>query len=360
MEGLLRLLGINKDSGSEINQRLDDALDYIKDDYHDTVFSIFSFVDSDGISYFHPYIRRNLIEIIRIFLKDERFKKFSLVDGCNVVLHQPEYIDYMLNHNMKLSDIKKVNKASYRSKIESILDKADLPSEFSVIGDIYRLRDRIYKTDNQCGIRDAMKYSYEPLIIYGCGYNSLLRILNEKYSQCSKDKFSYDYDSVYNDKVIVQVMDKIKYNIEHFLSINSHANIIALGNKIHTDSSLFNELILQYNVELNKLCDEYSISMLDSNLVNYAYYEMYYLAALIIERLYFDIKDGNKVNKKTNMEFLEDNLGMKGVIHDINRDYEHALVLSQNMGGYDKNKEIDKAEDILNERRVFEKVLKRG
>ena len=127
MTGLLNLLELNKESSGDINQRVDEALEYIKNYYQNTFFSVFGFIDSDSISYLHPYIHRGIVDIIRIFLKDTRIVNYSLVDGCNVMINQPEYIDYMLSHNMKLSDIKKANKVSYGVKLEKVFDSLDFP-----------------------------------------------------------------------------------------------------------------------------------------------------------------------------------------------------------------------------------------
>ena len=233
MHVLIDKFRLNYDDNGDINKRIDVVVEYLFKYYKGEKLLILSFCDSDGISYLHPYIQRDFLGAIRSFFLEFRMH-MNLINGCNVMVHQPKYIDSLLSHNVRISDIKRINKDSYISKMEMM----NLPDWVVSLGNVYKLRERIRKDDYNLGIRDVLRDNYEPFIIYNCGYSDLIAGEN-----------------------LDLVMDKIQKNIEHFLSINSKSDIVILGSNIHKGD--FKEIISQYNDSLKNLCNQYNISYID-------------------------------------------------------------------------------------------------
>ena len=74
--------------------------------------------------------------------------------------------------------------------------------------------------------------------------------------------------------------------------------------------------------------------------------------------------DTMKINKtygnrhKINTNFKQTNEGVRGMIRSIDKDYNHTFVELDGTYGYEREKVLDRARVQLEERRVFEKVLR--
>ena len=360
MKGLVEKIKRDKFEKNDVNERLNDSLLWLSNYYKSFVFSIIGLNDLKSISYINPYTQKSILAVIRDYFKDYNINA-TVVDVFNLVINSPEHIDYMLSHNMNLKDIKTMNYVSYYSKFEKGISPFDVSYGLDVFDYIYRLREKLYKTDNQCGIRDVLKYSYEPLVIYTSGYSHLFRIIHEKYFKSNSSKYNFDYDSIYKDKILDYVMDKVKMNIEHILSINPHANIMVLGSNMNSSNYDYYRLIVKYNNYLKQICSNYHISYIDTNSVFDYSNKIDGLILLILEELCRVKKDMSICDKKPihNM-FLEDNLGIRGVVHDVNRDYNKAFYTYNNLGNYNREKHVDKISQLYDEKRVLERVLRRG
>ena len=343
---------------NDTNIMLYEILEYLAKYYKNKGFTVFGLNDTKGITTLHPYLQKSIIELIKDFFKSYNMKN-TYVDAFNVMINQPEYIDYLLNHNVSLKNINLMKTEGYIGGLDKILNDSIIMEELPILANIYRLKD--LRKKEETGIRDILKESTEPLVIYASGYSSLIRTIKEKYERNYEKEKEYNYVGIYKNDVLPQNNNKLKKNIEHILSINPTATIMALNsNRINTSDPNLLELILYYNELLRDLCDDYNITYIDTTNMQDSFNGSFQLATTILEKLYQE-----KINRQRRKpipyryEFPEDNLDIRGVLRDINKDYNDTYIVASRLSKEDKNKEINKAQDILRERRVIEKVLRR-
>ena len=342
----------------ETDIMLYEILEYLAKYYKRKGFTVFGLNDTKGINTIHPYLQKSIIEVIKDFFKSYNMKS-TYVDAFNIMINQPEYIDYLLNHNVSLKNINLMKTEGYIGGLEKKFNNIILTEELPLLANIYRLKD--LKEKEETGIRDILKESTEPLIIYASGYSSLIRTIKEKYERTYNKEKEYNYAGIYKDDILPKNNRKLEKNIEHILSINPNAIIMALNsNRVNTSDPNLLELILYYNELLRDLCSNYNITYIDTTNMTDSFNCPNQLAATILEKLYY--KKINRQRRKSisfRYQFPEDNLDMYGVLRDINKDYNDTFILASRLSKQDKRNEMNKAEDILREKIVIEKVLRR-
>ena len=104
MEGFINNIKQHINDKKEENEKLSEALYFLSNYYDKKRLIIVGLNDTNGITYLHQSLQKSLLEVIKAYFKDYKIKD-TYIDAFNSVINQPEYIDYMLNHNVTLNDI---------------------------------------------------------------------------------------------------------------------------------------------------------------------------------------------------------------------------------------------------------------
>ena len=357
------------DVDTDIN--IDNVCNYLCRYYNEKNLSIIGFNDLSGISFMNSFSHSLLLKKLSSYLKN--FSSiYYVVDAFQSFVNKPEHIDYFLDNNISLEEIKFIQSSGVVGLLNKKISNISLPMELASIGELCQLYYRPSEKDKNIYFMDLIRDSYEPIIIYSSGFSDLMRMIGSNstkieadYLNKNRQAYHYTYDKIFDTCTLQYVMDKIRRNIEHILTINHNADIIVMGSDmVHSKIDIFNDFILKYNEELRKLCSEYHLFYLDTidigNKKESVRVKVEELCMSILQQLYF-MKRGvhHYVEVECTNQFYDAHGGIRGVVDEMGYDFDEVMKYVSSFYGYDRERELDKASECLQYKRVMEKVLRR-
>lgn len=335
--------------------------------------------DSQGVNLSSPFLKNGLLEHIADLLYNHNLS-LEVIDAFSLMMNKTEHVDYILKNNLSKEEIRLSQIYSAVCALKNDAEKKHLPN---FLGNIGYLSKFIYRTnldDDKVRISTAISDAYEPLIIYSSGVNNLMRsvgsdlisIQQDYIDRHKKPNYNYTLSKSRNKDILLNVINGVKKNFENILSLNSGADIYVLGAYIpdalkKKEFSPFADLIYIYNGQLNELCAEYGLSLIQTDNILRGYnkkrrnfhitsrgHEV--LAESIINHIYFNKISPTSMYPKTAV-FEVDGLGSRGMKDLLSLDYNLAMEKASQLTGYEKQRALDIALEHKNEIEIFEKVL---
>lgn len=351
--------------------------------YNNKGLAIIGLNDSQGVDITSTFFRRGLLEYIADELTIDEFKP-KVIDTFSLLMNKTEHIDYMLKNNLSLEEIKLSQVYSAVSALEKVMADIHLPRFLGKVGNVYKLVYAPKRGDGELFITDTLRFTEEPTVIYSSGVNNLMREVSSDPFTIKKQykrrnitpDFSYTYNKAKDPKTLDNVIEGIEKNFANILSINDKTDIYTLGAYVpkslqKEDMDVFRELIIKYNERLEKLCGDYYITFINTDILGNKYnnsdvnfhissegYSM--LFNYIIEKMYErKILNNDKYDCNSLRIFSVTNGGVTGMIEDLNGDCDKCIERAHRLSGYDKMVESKIALEHLREVQVFRKVRKR-
>lgn len=328
------------------------------------------------------------IRVLRQLSEDLNRKDSVMIDASSLTMNKTEHIDYFLDANLSLEEIKLSQIYSAVSAIEHVMEESHLPVSLGQIGQLSRLFYKVKENDKNIYIRDAIEKAIDPIIVYSCGENNLMREVGNNPGSIMKDykrkaitpNFDYTVAKAKSPKSLQRVLDGIERNFNHILSLNASSDIYALGTYVPKqleaeELKVFKDLILRYNDELKALCSEYGCSFVTTEKVGSSfltddrffhptekgsnYIEENILMAMYkrkIENPIFVGKDAyytekySILNEKSGAAYVED-----ACLIDAGRTHLDSKIMS----GYAQKRKLDEVHEHVRESKIFQKIRER-
>lgn len=197
-------------------------------------------------------IKKNYLEYLKEALKNSRYE-ITTIDTYSMLFNKSKDINYYLKHNIKLEDLKAIQK-----------------NTSLVVKD--------YNTDFPSNTRltDIIEIASTPIIISNTGVFDLKRKL--------KDDLTRE-----DCRELVEEQTK---NFEAILGLNSSSDIYAVSPYFKNIKNKSKENLYLYNDELKKACKDYEVSYVDSKILEDSKNQEYSLATRILKIM------NDKQNKK--------------------------------------------------------------
>lgn len=339
--------------------------------------------DSQGVNTNSTFFRKGLLEYLAAALTTEEFKP-QTINAFSLLMNKTEHIDYFLQGDLNLQEIKLSQIYSAVSAFEKIMSDLKLPKCLGQIGNLYRVAYPRKETDHRIFLTSSLKQAIEPTLIYSSGVNNLMREAGSNPFAIQKDykmrhtKPNYDYvvAKVQDPQTLLHIMDGIKQNFETILSINGQTDIYVLGAYIpksfHSEGmNLFCELTHQYNAQLQQLCEEYQSTFIDTDAIGNKYNQSQSnfhisnaghnrLANFILGYMYHKKIETLHLKKEKKQGTVKiDGTGPSYVYQKAMDDFEKSYNTAQKLQGYEAIRELAIAEEHLREAKVFKKVLEK-
>lgn len=229
--------------------------------------------DSQGVNT-TTLFRKGLLEFISDKLKDEETKA-TVINAFSLMFNKTEHINYLLKSNPDLEEIKDLQVYGMVSALEKAVSDLHIPSFVGKVGYISKSLYRSNDGDKDIKLTDTLKKSKEPIVIYSCGSNDIMREgWNNPFSirkDYKKQNAAYKYalDKLSDVSTLKKVIGKVDENFNNILSINDKADIFALGLYIPKSMQgdgmeVFEDAIENYNEFLKTICSKYNIEYIDT------------------------------------------------------------------------------------------------
>lgn len=349
--------------------------------YKDKGLTIIGLNDSQGVNTTSTFFKKGLLEYLVHALTSEELRP-DVINAFSLTMNKTEHIDYFFKNNLSLEEIKLSQIYSAVSALEKVMTDVGLPKSLGKIGNAYKLIYAPKKGDENINIATTLKQSYEPVVVYSSGVNDLMRevaanpfSIKKSYKQRDKKpNYYYTLDKVNNPYTLKKVMGAIEKNFNTILGINNQTGIYTLGAYIPKslqceEMNIFRDLIIAYNEELKKICDQYGAMFIDTQRIgskcNNSENNFHIstsghnaLANCILISMYQNIikeKDQSKVENITPCEITSE--GVEGILLDLYYNYEKCLNIASRSTGYERKRQLDIAAEHEREKEVFQKVL---
>lgn len=352
--------------------------------YMDKGLTIIGLNDSQGVNTTTTFFKKGLLEYLAASLTCEKLNP-TVINAFSLLMNKTEHIDYFLENNLSLEEIKLSQVYSVVSALEKVMKDVGLPQELGKIGYLYKLIYQVKEGDKDIKLASQLKKSEEPTLIYSSGVNDLMRAIHNNPFGIKKDyknrekepNFNYTLEKSKDPKVLKQVIDSIERNLENILKINYKTDIYTLGAYVPAslqvqEMNIFKELIIKYNEALENLCKAYQITFIDTENVGNSYNNSQInfhvstkghnaLANYILIKMHENkILALNNKEKLSSDIFEISNKGITGIVDATYNDYQKSLNTAKNLSGYEKEVELKNADEHLRETKVFQKILKRN
>ena len=337
--------------------------------------------DSQGVNTTSTFLKKGLLEFLKDSLTSDELTP-EVINAFSLTMNKTEHIDYFLQNNLTVEEIKLSQIYSAVSALEKVMKDMKLPKVFGQIGNVYKTVYSLNDGDENIRITDSIKTAYEPVIIYSSGVNDLMREVGSNPFALKKDyknkniKPNYDYtlEKVNNPNTLNKVINSIKRNYENIYSINGNSDIYTLGSYIPKslekfELDIFRKLVIEYNERLQELCKIYGITFIDTEEVGKKYntseanFHITGEGHNVIANTILNSMYQNKFNRKEkdrlviNHSFEITNRGSKGVIENTYNDYQESFYKSMELDGYSRERELQIMEEHKRETEIFQKVL---
>lgn len=267
-------------------------IDKVRRYYDNKNLTIIGLNDSQGVDTSLLY-RKDILECLRDLLISGE-QKATCINAFSSLFNKTEHVDYFLKANLSLAEIKEL-------QVQSIVDEMNkyfhnelhIPKIFHLgnIGYVSRNLYKIGKEDKNICLTDSLINTKEPIVIYSCGTNDLIREsgcnpfniinahLNGQLDKIDDFVLKYALCKLENPNTIKGVVSNVERNFNHILGINPNADICALGiclpdtfQRASTEIFLHNHMNVQnvikkfievtesYNEQLYNICNKYKIA----------------------------------------------------------------------------------------------------
>ena len=359
------------------NNKINKLIDYYKDDG----LLIVGLNDSQGVNTTTTFFKKGLLEYLKAALTSEELNP-KVIDAFSLTMNKTEHIDYFLKNNLNLEEIKLSQINSVVSALEKVMTDIGFPKFLGRVGNIYKLVYQVQKDDSNIYLSTSLKEAKEPIMIYSSGVNNLMREVGSNPFEIKKNykerrmkpNYCYTLEKTKDKETLNKIIDSIKNNYDNVLGINSNTDIYTLGAYIpkslqSEEMNIFRDLIIKYNDELIKLCNEYGITFVNTEEVGKKYNKSENnfhisstghnaLANHILEIMYQNkIEDKNQVKRKEIKPIEITNEGTKGIIEAIKHDYEESIKKADELSGYASDREEEIANEHKREIEIFQKLL---
>lgn len=359
------------------NDKIGELINY----YKEKGLLIVGLNDSQGVNTTSTFFKKGLLEYLAVALTKEEFTP-EVINAFSLTMNKTEHIDYFLNNNLSLEEIKLSQIYSVISALEKVAKDIGLPKVLGQIGNIYRLIYTPKQGDENIKITESLRQTEEPVMIYSSGVNDLMREVGAnpfgiKAMYKARDKkpnYYYTLEKTKNPSTLLKVMGSIEKNYINILDINPNTDIYTLGAYIPAslrkeEMNIFRELVIAYNEALSTLCKQYGITFVDTEKFGKKYNNSENnfhistaghnaLANYILELMY-----QNKIlseSKNLPMTYYEiSNKGSEGIMDSLSYDYGQSWRKAEELCGYPKERELAIAEEHKREIEIFEKVYQK-
>lgn len=337
--------------------------------------------DSQGVNTTSTFFKKGLLEYLAAALTSEQLAP-EVINAFSLTMNKTEHIDYFLQHNLSLEEIKLSQIYSVVSALEKIMTDMGLPKCLGNIGNVYRFIYTPKQGDNNIKISTSLRQAEEPVMIYSSGVNNLMREvganpfgIKKDYRKRNKEpNYDYTLERTNDSKTLKKVIEGIERNYESILGINPQTDIYTLGAYIpkslqNARMDIFRDLIIAYNEELLNLCRQYGITFVDTEEVgkNYNKSESNFhistaghnaLANYILGIMYQNKIVSKRPNNCTSNKLCQfSDKGAEGIIEATTKDLEQSYKKAMELSGYPKERELAIANEHKRETEVFQKVL---
>lgn len=336
--------------------------------------------DSQGVKT-TTLFRKGLLDFIADSLEDEDIKT-TVINAFSLMFNKTEHINYLLKSNPSLDEIKDLQVYGMVKALEKVMEDVHMPKCLGKVGYVSKALYHHKDGDENVKLTTTLEKAKEPIVIYSCGANDLMREgwnnpfkIGKDYKK-QNDAYRYALEKLSDVSSVKRVIGRVEGNINDILSINDKTDIFALGLYIpksmqNEAMKVFNDAIKQYNEYLEKICDKYNLEYVDTeknsknqnkskinfHVTTVGHHE---IVNNIIDKLY-DQKIGNKNSESIKFSKQKDfNVGRYGLYEmlvDLKFDLNKIKSQTQNLSKVEQ--EISKEKQLELERQiaVVEKVL---
>lgn len=338
--------------------------------------------DSQGVKVRSTIFKKGLLERVAKVLKDQELHP-TVMNAFSLTMNKTEHIDYLLENNLSLEEIKLSQIYSAISAYEKVMTDLKLPKALGRIANIYRTAYQPKRGDENIFITDTLKNTAEPTVIYSSGVNNLMRavgnnpfaIKGDYKKRNQRPNYNYTVNKAEDPQSLQSTMDGIERNFENILSLNHNIDIYTLGAYIPKSLELegmniFRDLVLQYNEKLQKLCKDYGITFINTEAIGKKYNKSTmnfhitaaghnalanYILSCMYERKIL-AKKMPKLQAESHMKVT--NEGPRGIVKETLNDCLNTIYKeSEESMDYSKKRERDIAKEHLREAKIFLQVV---
>lgn len=253
-----------------LEPRVEGLRDYYKKNQELTIIGL---NDSQGVNT-TSLLKKNLLEFISDKLKDEETRT-TVIDAFSLMFNKTEHINYLLRSNPNLEEIKDLQVYGMVSALEKAISDFHMPRSLGKIGYVSRMLHKPCDEDKNIRLTDTLRDSKEPIVIYSCGANDIMRegwnnpfSIRRDYKK-QNNAYKYALDKLSDISTVKRVISRVDENFNNILSLNDKADVFVLGLYIPKSMQcegmgVFNSAIRKYNELLKILCKKYNIEYVDT------------------------------------------------------------------------------------------------
>lgn len=232
--------------------------------------------DSQGINLNPAFYEKSFPE----YIADEC--NIPLINLASLKFNKTNHIDKMFCANISYGDVKKMNSLGAKEAFSKISKDLKLPIDIGFAAKLFC--DEPDADDYKLNINDTLKNSEEPIILYFSGANDLMRQLynNPGAIRVHNDDGSINENFIYSlakanhPDTINTIMTGIENNFKNIYSLNKNSKIYALSIYIpkmidNEDMAPFTKTIVDYNISLEKLCQQYEVTYISTEIIGKTY-----------------------------------------------------------------------------------------
>lgn len=245
----------------------------LREYYKNKDLTIIGLNDSQGVNTTTTFFKKGLLEYLALALTTDDLNP-TVINAFSLLMNKTEHIDYFLENNLSLEEIKLSQIYSVVSALEKVMRDVHLPQLLGKVGNLYKLIYQIDEKDKDLRIASELQRVSEPVLIYSSGVNDLMREIHNNPFTIKKDyqnrnktpNFYYTLEKSQDSRVLNKVIENIQRNIENILKINHRTDIYTLGAYVPVslqveEMNIFKELIIKYNELLSGICKEYNLTV---------------------------------------------------------------------------------------------------
>lgn len=274
----------------------------------------------------------------------------TYINAYSMKINKSWHIDRLLKHNLSVAEIKKIQELSIDYARKGPIEKIGMSKNLK---EMYSIQDE----DFNIRIADELQNAEQPLFFYSCGANNIMHKLHASPISAiiNNETRAHALRRIDEEKALLTIMKDIAQNFENIYSLNSKTDIFCLGiyiplafqrfMAILPKLGKFNDIINEYNYELQKLCTIYNVAFVDNSYLTkycgmmgldfHAVQEGHNLMAQnMINEVYNKVILNKRVNSLPSpiSQFEIDNKGLPGMVEDANADYLKAISMLSHTG----------------------------
>lgn len=279
--------------------------------------------DSQAININPCFWEPNAVEYIEnAFIKQGANVQF--INSSSLKFNKTNHIDKILDNNLSYEEIKNLNLLGAKAAFSKISSDFHIPIDCGFIGSVFV--DPVKDGDESLYISSTIQNSNNPIILYTCGANDLMRALNnnplsiKKYDKDGNiaDNYLYSVYKANQNSTLDNIINDVENNFKNIYALNPSCQIYALSlylpnNVSGEDMQPFVKIINEYNKRFKELCDDYNVHYISTS----------DLAEVYMETANFHINEqGHKIlanlliNEiaKNNLSLIENNCQKNSII----------------------------------------------